>query len=98
MLMPEQKAYMKMKLGDAADKGDLSGYEIEQTAVGPEKIDGIMTTKSKIIATSPKGSKLGGFWWTTQEGIVIKMDMLSVEKKSKERIKSQLSNLKVGRQ
>lgn len=98
MLMPEEHAYIKMKLGESPDKGDVSGFQIKQTIVGPETIDGIKTTKSKIIAKNPKGEKFGGFWWTTKEGIVIKMDMISVEKGSKQRIKTQLSNLKIGKQ
>lgn len=98
MLMPEEHAYIKMKLGESPDKGDVSGFQIKQTTVGPETIDGIKTTKSKIIAKNAKGEKFGGFWWTTKEGIVIKMDMISVEKGGKQRIKTQLINLKIGKQ
>lgn len=98
MLIPEERSYMKMKLGESPDKADLSGYKITQTRVGTETIDGFKTTKSKIIATNSKGAKFGGFMWTTREGIVIKTDMISVEKGSKQRIKTQLSNVKIGRQ
>jgi len=99
MLMPEEKVYMQMKLGASPDKGDLSGYEIKRTTVGTEKIDGIMTTKSKVIAKNKKdGRKFEGLWWTTKEGIPIRMDMHSVEKGKKIHIRTQLSDVKIGKQ
>jgi hypothetical protein len=97
MLVPEEKAYLEMKPGQSPDKGGLSGFQVEQTVVGPEKVDGIDTVKSKIVAKGPQG-KFGGFWWTTRDGIVVKMEMLSVEKGSKDRIAMRLQNLKVGKQ
>ena len=98
MLMPEANAYMEMGLGQSKDKSDFSDYEIEKTQVGEEVIDGIMTTKSKVIMTKKDGSKLGGFWWTTKEDIPLKTDLISVEGKTKERIKMELTNLKIGKQ
>lgn len=98
MLLPEEKAYVEMKPGEAPDGVDLSGLEVEQTVVGQEKVNGIEATKSKIVARARDGSKLGGFWWTTREGIVVKLDALSVEKGKKDRIKLQLANLQLRRQ
>lgn len=98
-LMPEQRMYMEIKLGDAgAGQGDLSGYEVEQTTVGPEEVNGVMTTKSKIVMTGRKGDKMGGFWWTSNEGIVVKMDVIAIDKGSKARIKKELKNINVGSQ
>jgi outer membrane lipoprotein-sorting protein len=98
MLMPDANAYMEMGLGQSKDKSDFSEYEVEKTQLGEEEIDGIMTTKSKVIMTKKDGSKLGGFWWTTKEDIPLKTDMISVEGKTKERIKVELTNLKIGQQ
>ena len=98
MLMPDANAYMEMGLGQSKDKSDFSQYEVEKTQVGEEEIDGIMTTKSKVIMTKKDGSKLGGFWWTTQEDIPLKTDMISVEGQTKVRIKTELTNLKIGKQ
>jgi hypothetical protein len=100
-LVPSEKMYMEIAAGkDRSSKDDLSQYDIEQTPAGEETIDGLRTRKSKVIMKErkPNGDKLGGFWWTTREGIVVKMDLLSIEKGSKERIKSELTNLQVGRQ
>ncbi|MCR4347792.1 MAG: DUF4412 domain-containing protein [Sulfuricaulis sp.] len=98
MLQPEDKTYMEMKMSKGGRKDDLSSYKMETTTVGPETVNGVKTTKSKMIMTGPKGDKLGGFGWRTKEGIVVKMDAIAVDKKSKERIKSELKNLKVGKQ
>lgn len=97
VLMPEEKMYMDMQMsGGRSD--DLSGYQIEQTRVGEETVNGVRTTKSKIIMTGPQGSKMGGFFWTSREGIVVKMDAIAVDKSSKDRIKIELRNLQVGAQ
>ncbi|MGE0373407.1 MAG: DUF4412 domain-containing protein [Gammaproteobacteria bacterium] len=98
-LMPEQRMYMEIKLGDAgAGQGDLSGYEVEQTTVGPEEVNGVMTTKSKVVVTGEKGDKMGGFWWMSDDGIVVKMDVIAMDKGSKARIKKELRNIKIGSQ
>ncbi len=100
-LIPSEKMYMEMAQGkDKARKDDLSQYDIEQTPAGEETLNGVRTSKSKVIMKErkPNGAKLGGFWWMTREGVMVKMDMLSIEKGSKERIKMELSNLKTGKQ
>jgi hypothetical protein len=71
--------------------------DVEQTVVGEETINGIKTTKSKVIATKKDGSKFGGFFWTTKDGITVKMDLLSKEGNNKIRITNELTNLKVGK-
>jgi hypothetical protein len=99
MLQPEDKTYMEMKLGQGGGrKDDISAYKIDHTTIGPDTLNGIKTTKSKLIMIGPKGDKLGGFMWTTKEGIVVKMDAIAVDKNSKERFKTELKNLKVGKQ
>ncbi|MCC6301437.1 MAG: hypothetical protein IT489_01390 [Gammaproteobacteria bacterium] len=102
-LMPDQRMYIEVKpgtdkAGSGADPGDLSGYEIEQTTLGEEEVNGVMTTKSKIVMTGKTGAKMGGFWWTSKDGIVVKMDVLAMDKGDKTRIKKELRNLRVGPQ
>lgn len=99
-LMPADKMYMEMSLDQASAraKDDTSKYKIEQTVVGPEMLNGVNTTKSKIIMTGPKGEKMGGFMWTTKDNIVVKMDAIAIDKKDKHRFKTELTNLKVGKQ
>ena len=97
-LMPSEKMYMEASIAQAKSKEDLSSYKIEQTVIGPETVNGVSTTKSKIIMTGPKGEKMGGFMWTTKENIVVKMDAIAIDKKQKHRYKTELTNLKVGKQ
>ena len=100
-LMPSERMYMEMKISDPkVSKNDPMNYDVEQTTVGPETINGVKTTKSKIIMKEkkPNGSKMGGFWWTTKEGIMMKLDVLSVDKGKKDRMKMELDNLKIGKQ
>lgn len=102
-LMPEQRMYLEIKLdgkgGDsAADRGDISGYEIEQTTIGEEEVNGVMTTKSKIVMTGKNGEKMGGFWWVSKEGIVVKMDVIAMDKGDKTRVKKELTNIEITRQ
>jgi hypothetical protein len=99
-LMPSEKMYMEMSLDQASAqaKDDTSKYKIEQTVVGPESLNGVNTTKSKIIMTGPKGEKMGGFMWATKDNIVVKMDAIAIDKKDKYRFKTELTDLKVGKQ
>lgn len=102
MLMPEEKMYMETPIGQSAEKKeektDLSAYKIEQTPMGQETLNGIVMNKGKMIMTGKDGSKMGGFMWTTKEGIIAKMDALSVEKAKKDRFKLEMTNLKIGKQ
>jgi hypothetical protein len=90
--------YMESSL-DQSSEPDLGGMEIvEQTVVGEDTINGIKTTKSKVIATKKDGSKFGGFFWMTKDGITVKMDLLSKEGGKTFRMASELTNLKIERQ
>jgi len=89
--------YMEMPLAQS-DSPDLGAMDVEQTTVGEETINGIRTTKSKVIATKKDGTKLGGFFWRTKDGIMVKMDLLSKEGDKKIRMASELSNLKIEKQ
>ncbi len=98
-LMPEEKMYMEMSIKDASpESDDLSAYKIEQTPSGQETLNGQSMKKSKIVMTHSDGSKLGGFMWTTQEGILAKIDAIAVDKKSKDRFKMEQTNIKIGKQ
>ncbi len=100
-LMPSERMYMEMKISDPkVSKNDPMNYDVEQTTVGPETINGVKTTKSKIIMKEkkPNGSKMGGFWWMTKEGVMMKLDVISVEKGKKDRMKMELDKLKIGKQ
>jgi hypothetical protein len=91
--------YMERPM-DALNASGMDTFDlVEQAEVGQETINGIKTTKSKVVAVKKDGSgKFGGFFWTTKEGINVKADMLSKEGDRKMRITSELSNLKIEKQ
>jgi len=101
-VMPSQEMYMEMSLqGKQRPPGqsdDTSDYTYDRTEVGPDVVDGHQTTKYKVIATNPKGEKMGGFMWLTREGIQIKMDLVALVEGSKTRMKTGLTNLKIEHQ
>ena len=100
-VMPEEKVYIEMATGSPQDnkgKPDLADFKIEQTPMGQETVNGMVLNKGKMIMTGKDGSKMGGFMWTTKEGIVTKLDAISVEKGKKDRFKLELTNLKIGKQ
>jgi hypothetical protein len=99
-LMPSEQMYMEMSFDQAKQQSEsLDGYKFETTAMGTETINGISCEKSKVIMTKlDDGSKMGGFWWVSKDGIVMKMDMLAKEKEKKMRMKFELRNLKIAKQ
>ncbi len=98
-LMPEDKMYMEAPGNQPSqDKSDLSAYQIEQTQMGEETINGMVMKKSKIVMTGNDGTKMGGFMWATKEGILAKIDAIAVEKGQKARFKMEQTNIKIGKQ
>lgn len=99
MLMPDQKMYMEMKMGQGKeDTADLKDYTIEYSVVGEEVVNGINTTKNKVIVTDKQGNKFGGFMWVSKEGIMVKMDTVSKVEGSKMRVKMERKNIKIENQ
>ena len=90
--------YMEMPM-DQSNASDMGGFDIqEQTVVGEETVNGMKTTKTKIIATRSDGSKFGGFFWATKDGVTVKMDLLAKDGDRKMRMASELTNLKIEKQ
>lgn len=53
---------MYMELPFQPDANSPENMDIQQTVVGEETVNGVKTTKSKVIATKKDGSKFGGFF------------------------------------
>lgn len=98
VLMPADRMYMDMKAGGPGKKTtDPNDFAVEMSEVGPEVLNGVKTTKHKVVMTG-EGGKMGGFWWITADGIPVKMDTIASEKGEKMRIKRELSNIEIGPQ
>jgi len=89
--------YMEMPMNQK-DSHDPHDMDVQMTTVGEETVNGVKTTKSKVIVTKKDGSKFGGFFWTTKDGITVKMDLLSKDGDKKMRMSQELTNLKVEKQ
>lgn len=96
MLMPAQKMYQQLDLSAARQQaGAGPADDVQITVVGDEEIDGHATTKYKLLM---KDGSAGGFMWFTREGIAVKMDLLTKERGSSQRMTIRLSNLQIGPQ
>lgn len=96
MLMPAQRMYQQLDFSTAQKQSggpDTEGVEI--TKVGTESIEGHSATKYRMVL---KDGTAGGFMWITDDGIPVKMDMLSKSGKDKSRTTVTLTNLKIGAQ
>jgi outer membrane lipoprotein-sorting protein len=96
MLMPAQRMYMELDLSKAKEQsGSGPPADVTIEKVGAETVEGRSTTKYKMLM---RDKSAGGFMWFTDEGIPIKMDMLSKEGQQKSRITMTLRDLKIGKQ
>jgi hypothetical protein len=100
ILLPSEQMYLEVSTGAPQDEANSRApgpedYDTQMTEVGREEINGLMTTKSKVIMTGKDGSKMGGFWWTTDDGILVKMDVIAIDEGEKMRMKRELSNIVV---
>lgn len=96
MLMPAQNMYMEMDFTKAREQsGATPGEAAEITKEGTETVEGLTTTKYKLVTADKKAA---GFMWFTDDGIAVKMDLLSREGAKKSRMTMTLKNLKVGDQ
>lgn len=96
MLMPMQKMYQQMDFAKAAQQsGAAPDDQVEITVVGTESVEGFTATKYKMLM---KDGSAGGFIWITEQGIPVKMDMLSKSGREKSRITMTLKNLTIGEQ
>jgi hypothetical protein len=105
ILMPSERIYMEMGAMGAGDETGAGSrapspeeYETQMTDEGREEVNGVMTNKSKVIMTGKDGSKMGGFWWMTDDGILVKMDVIALADGEKMRMKRELTNIVVGPQ
>ena len=95
-LMPAQRMVSEADLKSARDPARApTGEDVRISVVGNETVEGVATTKYKLIA---KDGEAGGFMWFTREGIAMKMDLLQKEEGKPSRMTLTLRNLKIGPQ
>ena len=100
VLMPDQKMYMETDLKTAKkDHLEITECDIDQKSSGSDTVNGIKATKSTVSMSCPDGIQYAGDIWTTKDGIMVKAVVTGKTKKSETvRIKTELKNLKIGKQ
>lgn len=96
-VMPSEGMYMENPLESGSGTPDANFTIREKEAVGEEVINGLKTTKYKVIIDQ-NDSVFGGFMWVTSDGITVKMDAIAKDQGEKTRIRQELSNVRVGKQ
>lgn len=92
MLVPEQKMYMEMSYADQAQYCNWPCANIEKaklaegkgyTTLGQETVNGVETTKYKMVCIDKKNQTIEGQFWVAANGVVIKMDFTATAKDGK---------------
>lgn len=94
-LMPMANMYTEIQLDQADAMAGNVPSDVTIDKVGAETIDGIETTKYKMLM---KDKSAGGFLWLTKENIVLRMDFVSKDDGKAERVRMTLTELQIGKQ
>lgn len=103
MLMSDQHKYMEMSYAKQAQYCHWPCVNIEKgkgyTTLGTEVVNGIETTKYKIVCIDKEGKTIEGLFWVATNGVVAKMDFTTTSKGSKpQHAVIELHNLKIAKQ
>jgi hypothetical protein len=99
ILMPDQKMYMESNLEEGKKKSnDVNNCQMEQEPLGSETINGMKTTKNKLVMSCPDGLKYNGSMWVTKDGIMVKLDSVAKTDKGDVAFKMELKNINIARQ
>lgn len=96
-VMPAEGIYMETPLEAGTATPDASFTIRQKEVVGKEVINGLQTTKYKVILDQGN-SVFGGFIWLTADNITMKMDAIAKEQGEKVRIYQELRNVRIGSQ
>lgn len=98
ILMPNERTYVELPVSDAMGRSrDPADFDYKYTTVGPEFVNGTLTTKSAMEARGPDGAMYEGYIWVTGEGILVKM-VSGVRGRPGAEFSTELKKLKTGPQ
>jgi outer membrane lipoprotein-sorting protein len=99
MLMPDSRQYMDMPLSTGMESsGAVEGYEVQRTAAGKERVNGLDTTRYKAVLETPAGIRLEGFIWVTEQGLLVKLDANATGSEVSGRMRMDVTNVRFGPQ
>ncbi len=99
MLMPEQQMYMEMSMAEGKKKSqDYRDCSVQQKPAGAETVNGVRTSRYKVVMSCPDETTFDGTMWVTKENIVMKLDTVAKGGDGSVGVKMELKNLKIARQ
>ena len=99
MLMPSMSMYREMDMKGMQEAGNSDVDFSEASEVGRETINGFDCTKYKAKFKDKQGGKGGGYYWVSDEGILMKVDMIYQSRKQKgQRMIFEMRDVQIGPQ
>lgn len=99
MLMPSMSMYREMDIKGLQEAGNSDIDFSEASKVGRESISGFDCTKYKAKFEDKQGGKGGGYYWVSDEGILMKVDMIYQSRKQKgQRMVFEMRDVQIGPQ
>ena len=99
MLMPSMSVYREMDIKGLQEAGNSDVDFSEASKVGRETINGFDCTKYKAKFKDKQGGKGGGYYWVSDEGILMKVDMIYQSRKQKgQRMIFEMRDVQIGPQ
>lgn len=100
VLLPEQKLYMEVDMAQSQPAvGALpADAKIDRVKIGDEVVNGVPTTKYKVLISQTNGAKLKGLMWVSHDDIIMRMNANATGKGSKMDLSMELKNVKKTKQ
>ena len=99
MLMPSMSMYREMDIKGLQEAGGSDVDFSEASEVGREEINGYDCTKYRAKFEDKQGGKGGGYYWVSDDGILMKVDMIYQSPKQKgQRMVLEMVDLEIGPQ
>lgn len=98
LLMPGMKMFMEIPSKQFQQQTGSHAKVIENKKVGSETLDGHKVDKYKTIVEDADGGRGEGYYWITEDGIPLKMEMDLIQDGNKQHMVTELKKLKIGAQ
>lgn len=100
IVVPDQRMVVETDLAglDLPVEVLFGARPVKAAIVGRETIDGLRTAKYRVEGATPKGGAFDGFVWTTQDGVVVKIDGEGQGQAGRGRLAMSFRNIRVAPQ
>jgi len=99
MLMPSMNMYREMDIKGLQESGSSDVDFSEASEVGREAVNGYDCTKYKAKFKDKQGGQGGGYYWVSDDGILMKVDMIYQSRKQKgQRMIMEMRDVEIGPQ